>query len=84
MGHEGGNDIQAEFLNPGAANSPLAVSVTGKRITVSLGTDGAGALASTAAQVVAAINADPAASALVIARTWNNGAGAASCSRGHW
>lgn len=76
LGHLGGNDVQAEFLNPGAANAPLAVSVSGKRITVSLGTDGAGALASTAAQVVAAINAHAAASALVTAYTWAGNAGA--------
>ena len=42
-GHEGGNDITAEFRNPLAANSPLSVSVTGKDIVVSLGTDAAGA-----------------------------------------
>ena len=76
LGHQGGNDIQAEFLNPGAANSPLAISVTGMRITVSLGTDGAGALASTAAQVVAAINANPDATALLTAYTWAGNAGA--------
>ena len=75
-GHEGGNDIQAEFHNPGVTSSPLSVSVTGSRITVSLGTDGAGALASTAAQVVAAINANPDASALVTAYTWAGDAGA--------
>lgn len=74
-GHEGGNLIQAEFLNPGAANSPLSVVVTGNRITVNLGTDAAGAINSTAAQVVAAINADAAASALVIARTYAGNAG---------
>ena len=75
-GQEGGNDIQAEFLNPGAANSPLSVSVSGSRITVNLATDATGALASTAAQVRDAINANPAASALVTAYTWNNGTGA--------
>jgi hypothetical protein len=74
-GHEGGNSIQAEFLNPGVANSPLSVSVSGSRITVSLATNAAGALASTAAQVRDAINANPAASTLLTARTWNNGTG---------
>ena len=36
-GHEGGNDITAEFRNPGAANAPLTVSVTGNDLVVSLG-----------------------------------------------
>lgn len=64
-GHEGGNDVQAEFLNPGVPDSSLAISVSDSRITVNLGTDSTGALISTAAQVVEAINSDPAASALV-------------------
>ncbi len=70
------NAIQAEFLNPGAANSPLSVAVAGKRITVNLATNGTGALASTAAQVRDALNADPAASGLVDAFTWAGNAGA--------
>jgi hypothetical protein len=49
--------------------------VTGKDIVVSLGTDAAGVLTSTAAQVVAAINASPAASALVVALTYRGNAG---------
>jgi hypothetical protein len=75
-GHEGGNDITAEFLNPGVANSPLSVGVIGNDISVSLGTDATGALSSTAAQVVAAINAHPGASALVVALTYRGNAGA--------
>jgi hypothetical protein len=98
-GDLGGNDITAEFKNPGAADSPLSITVTDgtwrthdpedtdasdgiteiarpvKDIVVNLATDGAGALTSTAAQVVAAINADPAASALVSAMTYLNSAG---------
>jgi hypothetical protein len=74
-GHEGGNDVTAEFVDPGAADSPLSVSVTGKDIRVSLATDSAGALTSTAAQVVAAVNADPAASALVVALTYRGNTG---------
>jgi hypothetical protein len=71
------NAISVQTVNPGVANSPLSVSVAGTAITINLATDGAGALASTAAQVVAAVNADPAASALVGARTYrlNTGAG---------
>jgi hypothetical protein len=75
-GHEGGNNVQAEFINPGVPNSPLSVSVSGTRITVSLETDSTGALNSTAAQVRDAINADPAASALVTAATYGANAGA--------
>ena len=76
-GHEGGNQVQAEFRNPGAANQPLSVVVTGNLIEVILGTDGTGALNSTAKQVVDAINASPAASALVKATTFrgNHGPG---------
>jgi zinc carboxypeptidase/chitobiase/beta-hexosaminidase-like protein len=75
-GHEGGNDITAEFRNPGVANSPLSVAVTGNDIVVSLGTDAVGALASTASQVISAINGTPAASALVVALTYRGNAGA--------
>jgi Zinc carboxypeptidase/Chitobiase/beta-hexosaminidase C-terminal domain len=74
-GHEGGNDITAEFRNPLAANSPLSVAVSGNDILVSLGTDGAGVLTSTAAQVISAINASPAASALVVALTYRGNTG---------
>jgi len=74
-GHEGGNDIKAQFVNPGAADAPLSVSAVGNEIMVSLATNASGALLSTAAQVVAAINANPAASALVKALTFQNNAG---------
>ena len=36
-GHEGGNDIQAEFVNPGTPDQALSVSVAGNVITVRLG-----------------------------------------------
>ena len=75
-GHEGGNDLTAEFRNPGAANSPLSVSVTGNDLVVSLATDAAGALTSTAAQVAAAINATSAASPLLVAQTFRGNVGA--------
>jgi hypothetical protein len=74
-GHEGGNEIAAEFVNPGVASSPLSVSVSGNTIFVSLATDSTGALSSTAAHVVAAINAAPAASALAVALTYRGNAG---------
>src|SRR5690242_15002602 len=60
-----GNTVTYQQLNPGAANQPLSVSVSGHDITVNLATDGTGALSSTTDQVIAAINADPSASALL-------------------
>jgi hypothetical protein len=75
-GHLGGDEITAEFKNPGANNAPLSVAVTGKDIVVNLATNESGALTSTAAQVVAAINANASAAALVTAMTYRNNAGA--------
>ncbi len=75
-GHEGGNDLSVALKNPGVADSPLSVSVDGDAITVSLATNSSGAVTSTAAQVVAAINATPATSALVVAYTYRGNAGA--------
>ncbi|MGW4928371.1 M14 family metallopeptidase [Agromyces sp. NPDC004153] len=74
-GHEGGNDVTVALTSPGTANASLSVSVTGSAIAVSLATNAAGAVTSTAAQVVAAINASPAASALVVAYTYRGNAG---------
>ena len=76
FGHEGGNAIRAAFVNPGVADQPLSVAVSGSDITVSLATNSGGALTSTAAQVSAAINASPAASALVSATPYRTNAGA--------
>ncbi|MDF2574039.1 MAG: zinc carboxypeptidase, partial [Agromyces sp.] len=75
-GHEGGNDLRVAMTNSGAADQPLSVDVAGNDITVSLATDSAAVVTSTAAQVVAAINASPAASALVTAYTYRGNAGA--------
>ena len=73
---QNGNQVTMQFVNPGAPSSPLSVSISGLAITVSLATDGAGALTSTAAQVVAALNADPSASAILWAATYRGNAGA--------
>ena len=75
-GHEGGNGITAQLVAGTGANAPLLVGVDGKAIKVTLGTGADGAVTSTAAQVVAAINASPAASALVTAATYRGNAGA--------
>jgi hypothetical protein len=73
---QNGNQVTMQFVNPGTANSPLSVSVSGLAITVSLATGATGALTSTAAQVVSALNADPAASSILWAATYRGNAGA--------
>ncbi|HWK28628.1 MAG TPA: M14 family zinc carboxypeptidase [Solirubrobacter sp.] len=71
-----GEQTRVQFRNPGAADAPLTVTVTadnalgGSDIVVDLATGATGALTSTAAQVVAAINAHAGASALVNATTY--------------
>ena len=62
-----GNDINIKLTDPEATSSGLSVNVVGNSIEVSLETDGADALVSTAADVVAAINGAAAAAALVTA-----------------
>ena len=63
FGHLGGNSLTAQLVDPGGANNaPLSVSLAGNAIRVSLATNATGAITSTAAQVVAAINANPAVS----------------------
>ncbi|GAB6062407.1 flagellar hook protein FlgE [Deferrisoma palaeochoriense] len=62
----GGNDIQVELVKEGP-NRSLGVSVSGNKITVSLGTDNLGRVTSTEADVAAAIAAHPEASAMVTA-----------------
>ncbi|MGH1564682.1 M14 family zinc carboxypeptidase [Mumia sp. DW29H23] len=74
-GSEGGNGITVTVVHPTAADQALTISVADKAITVSSATDSAGAATSTAAQVVAALNADAAASALVNAYTYRGNAG---------
>ncbi|MER7459837.1 M14 family metallopeptidase [Micromonospora sp. NPDC126480] len=56
-GHQGGNDISVELADPGAPDAALAVTVTGTDVRVTLATDAGGAVTSTAAEVVAALNA---------------------------
>ncbi|MFY1699767.1 MULTISPECIES: M14 family metallopeptidase [unclassified Solwaraspora] len=72
-GHEGGNDITVELVDPGTAGAGLAVAVTGSAIQVTLATDGAGAVVSTAAQVAAAITTT--AGDLVTAYTYRGSVG---------
>jgi hypothetical protein len=74
-GHEGGNNLTAEFRNPGVANSRLDVDVNGNDIVVDLGTDAGGAPSSTAEQVIEEINDDRSAERLVVAHTYRGNAG---------
>lgn len=75
-GSEGGNGITVGLLAPGTPSWPLSVAVNGSAVVVTLGTDSAGAASSTAAQVVAALNASAPASALLTASTYRGDAGA--------
>lgn len=74
-GHEGGNDLTIEYVDPAEASAPLSVAVVGDTIRVGLATDAASTPISTAAQVAAAINASSAAAALVEASTYRGNAG---------
>ena len=74
-GHEGGNDVTAEFRDPAVPNSPLMVSVMGKDILVTLATNADGNLSSTAVNVIDALAANPAANALVKGITYRGNAG---------
>ncbi len=73
-GHQGGNAISVTITNPGSADQPLSVSVAGNDITVGLATNASGAVTSTAAEAVAALNAN--AGTLVRAYTYRGNAGA--------
>ncbi len=64
-GNDGGNDLFATFRDPGVPDSPLTVSMTGNELVVDLATNASGALSSTAAQVVDAINAHAGAAAIL-------------------
>ncbi|HWK29047.1 MAG TPA: M14 family metallopeptidase [Solirubrobacter sp.] len=54
-GHEGGNDVTVEFVERPGADLPLSVEVDGKAVRVLLAKNASGALASTAAEVAAAL-----------------------------
>jgi len=80
MGQSGGNAQSIELDDPHAASQPLTVSITGgTTVVVKLATDAGGAITSTAAQVVNAINSSSA-HILMTAGTYrtNSGAGVVS------
>lgn len=74
---DGGNDLSVEYLDPAANNASLSIATHGNEITVYLATGAGGAITSTGATVLAAINADADASALLTAalKTGNDGTG---------
>lgn len=73
----GGNSIAVRYVNPGANNAALAVSVAHKQITVSLATNSGGTITSTAAEVLDVVNAHPEAGALVVASIYAGDTGSA-------
>ena len=64
-----GNSITIRYLNPGVPSSALSVSVSGTAITVSLATNGGGALTSTANSILGAINGSDASELVSVAVT---------------
>lgn len=70
-----GNSITVTHVDPSGNNKVLAVTVSGKDITVSLATDGSGNITSTANEVKAAVDAHAEASALVAVTVEGTGAG---------
>ncbi len=74
-GSEGGNDVSIALVKPDTAAAPLSVAVNGKDVVVNLATNASGAISSTARQVVDALNADAAASALLTASLYRTGTG---------
>lgn len=72
-----GNHLELALVDPAGNDQTLAVTVADGVISVSLATGAAGAITSTADQVIAAINASATAGALVTAsrKTGNDGTG---------
>jgi hypothetical protein len=68
-----GNSIVVKFL--GGESKTLGVTTAGKTITVQLATDASSTVTSTGEQVIAAINAEPAAAKLVLADNGLGGTG---------
>ncbi|BCS54553.1 hypothetical protein [Geobacter sp. SVR] len=64
-----GNDITITLIDPPGNNVALSVDVVGRDINVTLATDGASAITSTAALVKAAIEASSAADLVTVAHT---------------
>ena len=71
-----GNNVSVRFVNPNANSQALAVSVAGNVVTVSLATGSTGTITSTGAQVVTALAASTAASALLTVANTSGSTGA--------
>lgn len=77
LGPEGfGDDISLTLVDPADTDKDLAVTVTGKSISVALKTGSTGAIATTAAELVAAINTHATAKTLVVASLPDTATGA--------
>ena len=74
-GSEGGDDVHVTLRDPGTPDSPLTVESNRSSVVVNLATDAAGALTSTAADVVEAVGAKPGAPAFAFTYQGNEGAG---------
>lgn len=72
-----GNLLQVQYVNPGANNAVLAVTVVGTLIRISLATSGVGAITSTATLIRGAVAANADANSLIVGAiaTGNTGAG---------
>ena len=78
-----GNTISLALLDPKANNAALSINVAGRDISATLATSAMGAITTTAAQLLAALAANPAANALIsVANTaTSSGAGVISAVR---
>lgn len=65
------------YRDPGAVSQSLSVSVVGNAIVINLATDANGDIITTAAEIVAAVNANPAAAAVVAASLYTADSGSA-------
>lgn len=57
-GHEGGNELSVQLVNPNEASSPLTASIEENVITVNLSTNASGAINSRAIDVVNILNSE--------------------------
>lgn len=73
-----GDSIRVRIVNPGANNVTIDVTVAGDDITVNPATNAGGFLISTANQIVAAVNANAQAAALLTAAAGGDGTGVPS------
>jgi hypothetical protein len=74
-----GNAIKVQLLDPSGNDKALGVSISGDTIVVSLATGPAGAITSTAAEVIAAVNKDLVVKQLVTAANSGTSDGTGVC-----